>query len=147
MTKNGFAGTRQLVRLILRLDRIKLTLWLLGLLTLVGITPFSLRAIPPRIQASSSSTMRPGSPAVRIQSACAASSGMCRMRSGPAKRSRILATATGGIRRASSKTASEDELSTTPDSLAVARISRVAESVRWKSSTTRITPEASRLLS
>ncbi len=45
MTKNGFAGTRQLVRLILRLDRIKLTLWLLGLLTLVAITPFSLRAI------------------------------------------------------------------------------------------------------
>jgi ABC-2 type transport system permease protein len=45
MTKNGFAGTRQLLRLILRLDRIKLTLWLLGLLTLVAITPFSLRAI------------------------------------------------------------------------------------------------------
>lgn len=45
MARDGFAGTRQLVRLILRLDRIKLTLWLVGLLTLVGITPYSLRAI------------------------------------------------------------------------------------------------------
>ena len=45
MSKNGFAGTQHLVRLLLRLDRIKLTLWLLGLLTLVAITPFSLRAI------------------------------------------------------------------------------------------------------
>ena len=45
MARNGFAGTRQLLRLILRLDRIKLTLWLLGLLALVAITPFSLRAI------------------------------------------------------------------------------------------------------
>ncbi len=45
MTRNGLAGTTKLVRLILRLDRIKLTLWLLGLITLVGITPYSLRAI------------------------------------------------------------------------------------------------------
>lgn len=45
MTKNGFAGTSHLLRLILRLDRIKLTLWLLGLLTIVAITPVSLRAI------------------------------------------------------------------------------------------------------
>ena len=42
---NGFTGTRHLIRLILRLDRIKLTLWLVGLLALVGITPYSLRAI------------------------------------------------------------------------------------------------------
>ena len=45
MSGNGFAGTTKLVRLILRLDRIKLTLWLLGLTTLVAITPFSLRAV------------------------------------------------------------------------------------------------------
>lgn len=45
MSRNGFAGTRQLLRLILRLDRIKLALWLLGLLTLIGITPYSLRAV------------------------------------------------------------------------------------------------------
>ncbi|MEM7274942.1 MAG: ABC transporter permease [Actinomycetota bacterium] len=45
MIDNGFAGTGQLLRLILRLDRIKLTLWLVGLLTLIGITPVSLRAI------------------------------------------------------------------------------------------------------
>ncbi len=45
MTNNGFAGTLELLRLILRLDRIKLSLWALGLLTLIGITPFSLRAI------------------------------------------------------------------------------------------------------
>lgn len=42
---NHFAGTGRLLRLILRLDRIKLSIWLLGLLTLIGITPFSLRAI------------------------------------------------------------------------------------------------------
>ncbi|NNC80409.1 MAG: hypothetical protein HKN94_09690 [Acidimicrobiales bacterium] len=41
----GFAGTSKLLRLILRLDRIKLALWLLGLLTLVAITPWSLRSI------------------------------------------------------------------------------------------------------
>jgi len=41
----GFAGTAKLLRLILRLDRIKLALWLLGLLTLVAITPWSLRSI------------------------------------------------------------------------------------------------------
>ncbi len=45
MTRNGFAGTIKLLRLILRIDRIKLALWLLGLITLIGITPFSLRAI------------------------------------------------------------------------------------------------------
>ncbi len=45
MTKHGFAGTSKLLRLILRLDRIKLTLWLIGLVTIVAITPFSLRAI------------------------------------------------------------------------------------------------------
>lgn len=45
MNSTGFAGTRQLVRLILRLDRIKLTLWLLGLLALIGITPLSVRSI------------------------------------------------------------------------------------------------------
>lgn len=45
MNRSGFAGTTKLLRLILRLDRIKLTLWLLGLVTLIGITPFSLRAI------------------------------------------------------------------------------------------------------
>lgn len=45
MNENGFAGTRHLLRLILRLDRIKLTLWLVGLITLIGITPYSLRAI------------------------------------------------------------------------------------------------------
>ncbi|MCP3991626.1 MAG: hypothetical protein GY724_21315, partial [Actinomycetia bacterium] len=45
MSRNGFAGTTKLLRLILRLDRIKLTLWLLGLITLIGITPYSMRAI------------------------------------------------------------------------------------------------------
>jgi len=45
VTRHGFAGTGTLLRLILRLDRIKLSLWLLGLLTLVGITPWSLRSI------------------------------------------------------------------------------------------------------
>ncbi len=43
--RHGFAGTAKLLRLILRLDRIKLTLWLLGLITLIGITPSSVRAI------------------------------------------------------------------------------------------------------
>ena len=45
MTSNGFAGTTKLLRLILRLDRIKLSLWLVGLITLVAITPVSLRAV------------------------------------------------------------------------------------------------------
>lgn len=45
MITDGFTGTTKLVRLILRLDRIKLGLWLLGLLTLIGITPFSLKAV------------------------------------------------------------------------------------------------------
>ena len=45
MTSNGFAATSTLLRLILRLDRVKLSLWLLGLLTLVAITPVSLRSI------------------------------------------------------------------------------------------------------
>ncbi|MGI9599390.1 MAG: hypothetical protein ACR2QK_24720, partial [Acidimicrobiales bacterium] len=45
MSRNGFAGTGQLLRLILRLDRIKLTLWLVGLIAIVGITPWSLRAV------------------------------------------------------------------------------------------------------
>lgn len=40
-----FAATGQLLRLILRLDRIKLSLWLVGLLTIIAITPFSLRAV------------------------------------------------------------------------------------------------------
>lgn len=42
---NRFAATGQLLRLILRLDRIKLSLWLIGLLTIIAITPFSLRAV------------------------------------------------------------------------------------------------------
>ncbi|MEM8924833.1 MAG: ABC transporter permease [Actinomycetota bacterium] len=45
MSTGRFAGTGALLRLILRLDRIKLTLWLLGLITLISITPFSLRAV------------------------------------------------------------------------------------------------------
>ena len=45
MSDNGFTATTKLLRLIIRLDRIKLTLWLVGLLTLIGITPFSLRAV------------------------------------------------------------------------------------------------------
>lgn len=45
MTRQGLAGTSKLLRLILRLDRIRLTLWLLGLISLVAITPYSLRAI------------------------------------------------------------------------------------------------------
>lgn len=45
MSRHGFAGTTKLLRLILRLDRFKLSIWLLGLIALVGITPFSLRAI------------------------------------------------------------------------------------------------------
>ncbi len=45
MTANGFAGTTKLLRLILRLDRVRLSLWLLGLVTLVAITPLSLRAV------------------------------------------------------------------------------------------------------
>ena len=42
---NSFAGTGTLVRLIARLDRVKLPLWLLGLGVLVAITPLSLRGI------------------------------------------------------------------------------------------------------
>lgn len=45
MSGEGFTGTTKLLRLILRLDRIKLALWLIGLLTIIGITPLSLRAI------------------------------------------------------------------------------------------------------
>ncbi len=45
MTRHGFAATWKLLRLIVRLDRIKLSLWLLGLLILVAITPWSLRSI------------------------------------------------------------------------------------------------------
>ncbi len=41
----GFAGTKDLIRLILRLDRIKLSLWLLGISLLIVITPFSIRAV------------------------------------------------------------------------------------------------------
>jgi len=41
----GFAGTRHLLRLILRLDRIKLPLWLIGVCFLVVITPISIRAV------------------------------------------------------------------------------------------------------
>ncbi|MEL7156472.1 MAG: hypothetical protein AAFN30_07730, partial [Actinomycetota bacterium] len=43
--KNGFTGTATLLRLILRLDRIKLSLWVLGLVALIGITPTSVRAV------------------------------------------------------------------------------------------------------
>lgn len=43
--RHGFTGTITLLRLILRLDRIKLTLWVLGLVTIIGITPTSVRAI------------------------------------------------------------------------------------------------------
>jgi ABC-2 type transport system permease protein len=43
--KNGFAKTWPLVRLILRLDRLKMSLWLLGLSALVAITPWSIRDI------------------------------------------------------------------------------------------------------
>lgn len=43
--KDGFVGTRRLFRLILRLDRLKLSLWLVGLCVLIGITPVSLRSI------------------------------------------------------------------------------------------------------
>ncbi|MEM9131219.1 MAG: hypothetical protein AAF962_15080 [Actinomycetota bacterium] len=43
--RNGFAGTGRLLRLILRLDRIKLSLWLVGLIVLIGITPSSVRAV------------------------------------------------------------------------------------------------------
>ncbi len=43
--KNGFVGTKDLLRLILRLDRIKLTLWLAGIAFLVAITPFSIRTV------------------------------------------------------------------------------------------------------
>ena len=42
---NGFAGTRHLLRLILRLDRIKLPLWLAGVGFIVVITPLTLRGI------------------------------------------------------------------------------------------------------
>ncbi|MEM7338727.1 MAG: ABC transporter permease [Actinomycetota bacterium] len=45
MITNGFAGTGALLRLILRLDRIKMVLWLVGILTIVAITPLSLRSI------------------------------------------------------------------------------------------------------
>lgn len=45
MTGNRFAGTEQLVRLIARLDRIRLTLWLVGIVSMVAITPPSVRAI------------------------------------------------------------------------------------------------------
>ena len=42
---NGFAGTRRLLRLMLRLDRFKLPLWLLGISFLIVITPISIRAV------------------------------------------------------------------------------------------------------
>ncbi len=42
---NSFAGTGTLLRLIGRLDRIKLPMWLLGLGFLIAITPLSLRGI------------------------------------------------------------------------------------------------------
>ncbi len=45
MRRDGFRATSQLLRLIMRLDRIKMSLWLLGLLTLVAITPWSLRSV------------------------------------------------------------------------------------------------------
>jgi len=44
-SNDRFAGTTKLLRLIVRLDRIKLTLWLAGLIALVAITPSSVRAI------------------------------------------------------------------------------------------------------
>lgn len=43
--RHPFAGTLRLVRLVLRLDRLKLPLWLLGLGFLIAITPVSLRGI------------------------------------------------------------------------------------------------------
>ncbi len=43
--KSGFARTGELIRLILRLDRIKLSLWLIGVCFLIVITPISLRAV------------------------------------------------------------------------------------------------------
>ena len=42
---DGFAGTGRLIRLILRLDRLKLPLWLLGVSFLIVITPISLRGV------------------------------------------------------------------------------------------------------
>ncbi len=42
---NGFAGTRRLLRLMLRLDRIKMPLWLLGITFVLVITPVSIRAV------------------------------------------------------------------------------------------------------
>ncbi len=42
---SGFAGTKDLLRLILRLDRIKLPLWLIGVCFLIIITPVSIRAV------------------------------------------------------------------------------------------------------
>ena len=42
---DGFAGTRDVLRLILRLDRIKLPLWLLGITFIVAITPISIRSV------------------------------------------------------------------------------------------------------
>jgi ABC-2 type transport system permease protein len=45
MGSQRLAGTGTLLRFLLRLDRLKLTLWLVGLLFIIGITPSSLRAI------------------------------------------------------------------------------------------------------
>jgi len=44
-TNNSFAATGQLLRLILRVDRLKLSLWLIGIVVLIGITPTSIRSI------------------------------------------------------------------------------------------------------
>lgn len=41
----GFAGTGRLIRLVLRLDRIKLTLWVIGIGFVIAITPLSIRSI------------------------------------------------------------------------------------------------------
>ncbi len=42
---NSFAGTGHLIRLIFRLDRIKLPLWLLGVGFMIAITPLALRGV------------------------------------------------------------------------------------------------------
>jgi len=43
--KHAFSGTRHLFRLMLRLDRLKLPLWLAGLTFLIIITPISIRGV------------------------------------------------------------------------------------------------------
>ena len=45
MSRHPFAGTGKLVRMVARLDRIKLPLWIAGIVGMVAITPPSVRAI------------------------------------------------------------------------------------------------------